>query len=453
MDQKPQPTGTTGVNSNSSDQDQATQTTVTKETTITETVPAPRRRRRMKRQPAEDSEPRKGGKHGVAIVVGILITLVLVGLIGFVIWLAIYRSQPRQIVLDAVENFLTADSVTAEGSVVLVADTDTNEGDSSENDGIRTASIELKAASNSILPNSTEAWLKVGLNDGTNLDVKLGTVQLASGVAYVQVSGLMNAVDQLELDLDQWQELSTVFDILEIVDNEWWEISIPNIIDSLELEQATANGLKGVYNCAIDAMNRDNSGELTELYREYQFIDVANAEPEMAEGVPSGHNIYKVGINRELLANFINALPESEAANEFFACYNRVVESLGEEKLSARDFNEITADEIELPAELSVYLVISDVDRQITRINGSYKKDGQSLTAELNFKYDAVTVTTPSNYRPITDLVDEIIELLATVEELEESGEIDETPTGTIVTCPNGLTVDNILECPEYNQI
>lgn len=453
MDQNPQPTGATGVDTNPSNQDQATQTTVIEETTITEETPVPKREQPAKSQSTTGATPPKKTKHVVAIVIGIVVALVLVGLVGFLICWAIYRSQPQQVVLDAVENFLTADSVTAEGSIVLVADKDADEEDLNESSALRTAGIELKAASDGTLPSSTEAWLKATLNDGTKLEVKLGTVQLASGVAYVQVSGLMDAMDQLKLDRDQWQELSTVFDILEIVDNEWWEISIPNIIDGLELDQETADGFKGIYNCAIDAMNRDSSGEAAELYREYQFIEVSEAEPEMAKDAPAKHHIYKVSINRELLANFINALPETEAANEFFACYNKAAESLGEEEVSAQDFDELSADDIEFPAESSLYLVISDADRQITRINGGYEEDGQLVTAELDFKYDAVTVTTPSNYRPITDLIDEIAELLATVDELGTSGEIDEMATGTPVTCPNGLVVESVLDCPEYNQI
>ncbi len=101
--------------------------------------------------------------------------------------------------------------------------------------------------------------------------MQVSTVFMRDGVIYIQFSDLVESIEKLKLDQDTKDALSLYLDTIEVIDNEWWQISIPDIIDSLELESMQSNSIKEVYSCVVEAMDSDISGEMARFYGANKF--------------------------------------------------------------------------------------------------------------------------------------------------------------------------------------
>ena len=365
-------------------------------------------------------------KTKTGLIVGIIIGAVVLILGGLAIWFFAFYNNPDKVAFDAVEKLITADNVTMNGGVVVLPTDDNPEFES--------IILNIESSSKS-LPNSTTATLLVTpSDDGENaeaIQIQLDTVYLADGIAYIKVSGLTDAAKAAGLDQEDSTAFSSaLFDIVEVVDDEWWQISVPNLLDEMELSAEEADGMSAIYTCAVDAMNSDASGEIASLYKANKFINVEPAKNPVdsagnAMTPASGYSYYQVSLGSEQLANFINALPNTAVAFNFYDCYNAAVEQYNiYEPISAEDFSEVSADDFSLPDDLSIYLEISRFGHSLRSVITEQAGEDETVSGSIVFQYEAGTTNEPEDYRPITDLFDEITELLSQIvlEDVELSG-------------------------------
>lgn len=358
--------------------------------------------------------------HVPIIVLSILAAIILIlGCVG--IWFFGFYSSPDKVAFDAVTNLMSASNVSVQGDLAVLP----------LGDGIPSPRLWLSLDSSSNhLPNSTTASLSVSLDNNRSVELDLGLVQLSDGVIYLQVSKVMEAINNLGLSEDDYAELEEILGLLEVIDNEWWRISVPEIVDSLELGDSQANGFKEIYTCTVNALNADLGDELAILYRKLPFIKVVeidefdtftinhdSVESKISAYHPqSGNGLYEISLNKANLAGFINALPETDVAESFFDCYNGVVDKypsqFGSSNIDATDFDEIDASDIDIDDDLCLYLEISRFSHQVQTIHFYYEENSYVTVGAFDLRYEDITVNAPNNYRPITDLIDEIIEFI-----------------------------------------
>lgn len=366
-------------------------------------------------------------KSRTGLMIGVIAGVLALVLGGLAIWFFAFYSNPEKVAFDAIENLITAENVTMNGSIAILPEATAESSFSS---------IILNIDSSSkTLPNSTTATLLITPNDDAEdaeaIQIQLSTVYLADGVAYIQISGLMDAMDELGLDTATSSELSAIFDTLERIDNEWWQISVPNLISEMELEDDEAAGLNAIYACAVDAMNSDASGEIASLYKANKFVQVEAVKSIIDsagnETLPnSGYKYYEVSLDSERLANFVNALPNTTVADTFYDCYNTAVEEYNiYEPIDASDISEASADDFELPDDLHIYLEISRFGHKLRSIAAEQQDGDVTISGSVLFQYEAGEVIEPEDYRSITELFDELTELFSQFALVGEATEPD----------------------------
>lgn len=393
--------------------------------------------------------PKKKSK--APLVIGIVVGILVLALGGLATWFFAFYNNPEKVAFDAIENLLTADDVTINGSVAILAD---EMADSSYDSVILSIN-----SSSKFLPNSTSATLLLTPRDDNEdaeaVQLQLDAIYLEDGMAYIQVSGLMDTLEAAGFSTEASAELEAIFDTLERIDNEWWQISVSDLLDELELDDEEVEGLNEIYSCAVDAMNSDLSGELANLYRTNKFVQVERVKT-IVDGAgnetspSSGYNYYEVSLDDVALADFVNAIPETTTASEFFDCYNAAVAEYNiYEPFDASDIDEVSADDLQLPSDLKIYLEISRFGHELRSIV-TEQEDGDYMTSgSILFQYQSGFAAEPDDYRPATELIDELTELfsqfqLAAVELTEadlETADIDTTTNTT--SSSSAVTIDS----------
>ncbi len=344
-------------------------------------------------------------------VLGTLLVLILLAVAGLAIWYFAYYNQPDKIAFDAVQKVINSDNIALDGAIIVEPKDQTY---------FKTATLFLNSSSDG-LPNSTKADLLVTLDDQKEdgfVKISLGTVAMVDGVLYARFDGLEESLRNLGLDESFG---GVIKDAIAEVDGEWWRISTSDIKESFELNQAVADAYTNVYSCAIEMINQDKRGELTQLYTDHQFVSVERTDDGGSLGSTPGvgYNYYRATLDMDKLADFINTLPETESANSFYSCYNNVMENytaeLGagaDETISAADFDEIDGDDIRqnFPEDLTIIMEISDFTHELRQIAAS-ANDGQ-ITASFGLLYQAAQVSAPEEYRPLSELVSRVKNIL-----------------------------------------
>lgn len=354
-------------------------------------------------------------KFSLAAIIGFVVFgLLLVGGIGFAIWFFAVYQNPQNIAFDAIDKFLSAPSVQTNGKVDFRTKND-------EGENYISFSIELSNKSKN-LPNSTTAGLTISevtesgsVVDDHTVDIDLGTAIMSDGVIYFQVANLKDSVDKIFTDQALTEDAfgAAIYDVIETVDGEWWRISIPEVVDELDLG-SSAEPIKDLYSCVIDASKKDHSDQIAGYYRAHQFVNVEKTD-EIGDA-NKGNTYYKVDLNYDNLAGFLNEMPNSDLTGDILVCVNDYAEATGGETVSKDEAEEITADDLkkDLPEDLNIYLQISDFGHQLETVSFNSKSDGEyDFTGAFSFTYESAEVKAPENYRPVSELVEEIVNILS----------------------------------------
>lgn len=362
--------------------------------------------------------PHEGKRTG--LVIGIIVAVLVLIFGGTTLWFCLWYSNPDQVAYDAMNNLFKAENVGFEGGITVM--------NPNEDDALKMVLIAFDSSSSG-LPNATSAKIQFVFNEDKvegepRVLIEVKNVVMRDGVIYLQIGGMMDSINSLELDDVTREGMGIFLDTIEVIDNEWWQISIPDLIETMELPAEQSNAMTEVYNCAVQAMNSDMSGEMATIYKQNRFVEVKPSKylgPEgdsVAPEITSGHKAYELIINKAKLASFANHLPETEAAEEFFACYNQAAKKYGGDTIDVDDIDEIDEDDVEWPDTESVriFLEISQWDHRLRSAHIYSYDDGEDIGGGMIlFKYDQVEVTAPESYRPITDLFDELAEIFSQV--------------------------------------
>lgn len=380
-------------------------------------------------------------KKKVGLIAGLIIAaLLILGGVGVAVWYFAVYQNPENAVFDAVNHLITAKHVSPHGSFQTTV--------ASSNGYNVELTITAKSSSRR-LPNESSLWLALNVRDASGelatdeaLEVEIGAIQMADGVVYLKLSQLTETFEQLLPNifpptdcgpladcLPSENPIETaLYEVAELLDDEWWQISLPDILDELGdvLEDWQAEAITEIYTCSLDAMKADTSGEIAALYRDHRFVNVETLVDQTAR--PSGTTAYTVSLNYDALADFLNVTKHSSAATAFYDCYNAAIdkasqnaddyyteEDFDDMKISLDDAKDVTAKDLEkyLPKTADLTFYIDDWGHALRQVEVTTDNGGSPATLSIRFDYTAQPeASAPAEYRPITELFDEIGQII-----------------------------------------
>lgn len=366
--------------------------------------------------------------HKLAATLAIFAGIVVLMLGGFAAWFFAYYNQPEKVALDAIENFFKADNVTMDGGFAVIG---------GENSVLDSVIVNLKSSSRR-LPNATDVDIAVSSKsngaheDAESINLSLGSVMLDDGVAYLQVEGLEDTVKTLfnpETGIPI-ANTDAINSFAHEIDDDWWQISMPELLSALEAPETEANFYSAIYSCGVDAVQSDYGGEFAALYHDHPFVKVESVSKiEGNDGTTSkasaGHGYYEIGLDSENLAAFVNAIPTTSTAGAFYDCYNSAAETYSDDseegmvdEISAENFSEVSAEDFKLSKDLHLYLEISRFGHRLRSLtimpeipdhSGFSAASGSVL---FSYKVPEEPVA-PEEYGSTQDLVQNFKELFA----------------------------------------
>lgn len=354
-------------------------------------------------------------KHKAGIIIGIVVFLLfLIGGGSLAAWYFCVYNSPEVIAYDAMRQLLSAEHVSTIGTIRIA--------ESESQDGFVNVA-ELKLASSSMsLPNSTSVSLNLSQRykdndqvvDDHELSLDLGLAAMSDGVIYLQVENLADTFDQaLDAQGIALEDLDAIgqfaYAVVELVDNQWWQISVKDVLEELNFDDSISNPIVDFYNCLMAASQERT--DIAKLYDAHRFVKIEKTEQQ---ATTAGTTRYQMTLDRAALAAYVNALPSTAGAEKAIVCYNALADEFDFDSISATDFPEIDVEDLEkeLPGDYTAYLEIANFSHQLKRIEVQGSTDDTKVDGDLTFEYSAVDVTPPSDYRPITDLFEEIFELV-----------------------------------------
>lgn len=357
----------------------------------------------------------KGGNHLLRFVIILLVVVaILTG--GFAIWYFAYYSKADKVAFDAVNHILQAENVALEGTGSIQFS-----GEAAAESPIKSITINTSAAGKT-LPFSSSTQALVYLNQDVipysePLKVSVQDIMLKDGMIYLRISELADTIESLYKFAGEEVDES-ILALVDLIEGEWWQISLSDILTEMGADDTTAGVYQDMYGCTLGVLQGDSSDEIAKIYKDHQFVNVRPVqylEEDSATDhikLAGGYQAYRISLNKAELAAFVNQIPDTDAASEFVACYNNVMERVDGENISLDDVDEIDENDIEWPEELTLSAEISRASHRLRRVYAHYDQDGINVAANFTVKYDVTPASTPENYRPITELFDELSEVL-----------------------------------------
>lgn len=280
-----------------------------------------------------------------------------------------------------------------------------------------TITLDTKMASDTNVSDTTMS-LKATLGDNSQINIGLGTKSLANGDIYVKLTGLdESTIDKIMRNstltggetncIDDETGMTNCgygseYDDSEILGgslfyglgdsltmlNDLW-IKIPGEILSQTSSETSSFALDPSSQCLLSAMNNmsDYGKAVSDLYNDHKFVTSSTDNITVAK---KNNDIYKISIDNDKLAEFINAASNTQVASDIKACAGDSIKVAG---------NVTSAQIAEFTKELPATYVEIDGSYNITRL---YIDGG----TDLSISYPAsVDVTAPTDYQDITTLI------------------------------------------------
>ena len=227
-------------------------------------------------------------------------------------------------------------------------------------------------------------------NEGGSIDLNIESRSVDDGNAYVKVSGikdyLIDMIEQntgLDCDTDDCStylemmsssagSYSDPFSTLMDIDGEWVKIEANDIFGNL------FGSMLSVID--IDSIS-ENKDKIVELYKKYPFITSSTENLNISK---KKDNLYKLGIDYDKAASFINELGDS------------ITNCVGAESYNCAERRKVTADNLKDAFEISgEFYVEIDNNNNITRL---YVASEGSTDVDLAISYPSeVKVEKPTN--------------------------------------------------------
>ena len=378
--------------------------------------------------PASEKQPKKSKK---GLIIGLAAGVVAVlGIGGFAVAYSV-DTKPENIAMSAVADFLGSKTMSVTGvldvkSTQTAKNCKTSTVKCSSSSSFEYVKLTLEENKNESNENSTSATLELAYN-GKKIKLSLGTVVLKDHTIYIKLSGLKAAVDEAmsaveDTELDDYAMLyqSLIEEIVGAIDDVWWKINVPELID--EYEDMTASSkkvLKAEYQCAIDAIDKayERQDKYVDIYKKNAFVTLEEYKGDKkpsAKGTP-----YVIKLDAKKLASFSNAMTKEaddlgyqkcvyESQGETYNGYER--EDVKEEDVakSIEDFPEIvvTVDNGFFSHSLTGLYYWNETDEYEGYIDLTFNKKNQGISAPADAKNAKELVTT------ITDAVNNFQETM-----------------------------------------
>ncbi|MDO5452087.1 MAG: hypothetical protein Q4F56_03295, partial [Candidatus Saccharibacteria bacterium] len=369
----------------------------------------------------------------------------------FAAFYAIYN-QPANIIASSLNNLINAKQVEINGSVnVGLQD--------GEAIGVESFSLNFDDKASGF-SNATTATLNVNFTNGASAPaIELGEVIMNDGVLYIEASGLEDFYDEAFRDnikntlmeqalygnqsttvdcyaaddeeyascieesystanIDPATKTATsnaidrildqIGDIIGIVDGQWIEISIDDILDSdmlSSLDSSTRSTISDSYKCTVNTLNQASnySSEFTDLYNQNPFINMA----------AGNDSFYNISFDATNLASYLNTVPNTKFATELAKCYNADLSNTA---------SNITADDISSALEYLPQISArfdGIFNHHLSELKMSEQNDYYSLSTDLKFSYpNNIVVNAPSDSRPVMDVVEEVYQKMDNLQDL-----------------------------------
>lgn len=356
-------------------------------------------------QPAAQPAKKKPRKGLIALIITLLI--IILAAAGVAIWYFAFYSKPEKVVFDAINGFLKQETVVSDGLI----NGNINLGG---NKLSITAGTNSKSAGVSSEGNVNLKLLATDESGETLLDhqyeLEASGIMMKDGVIYFRVGKILEAFDALldESSLstaDLNSDMQGIYEVIEEVDGEWWQVNIPDIIDEIVGDPEEATASKDFYACLIDVANSESvKKDIIAAYDQNRFF---NIEKTTAQG---GNTEYSVKPDYEKLANFYNMLTDSETTQSIENCAKKL-EGFSDVEVDT-DVEPVTAADLESDFENidSITLTISNFGHELKGISYKISNGGEAdFAGGFEFEHPAVTVEAPENYRPVSELVEQIM--------------------------------------------
>lgn len=204
--------------------------------------------------------------------------------------------------------------------------------------------------------------------------------------------------------------------IAEAVDGEWVKLPLDDVSGLISSDE-TDSDMKCLADLISDA--DQNSNTLNGLYKENPFIMSSKEKVSVAS---RQNPIYKIAIDEEKFANFVNESQKTEAISKFYSC-------VGYEKSKASAEN-IAEEFSKWPA---IYVEI-DGDSNFTRLyfemplkddcedrDGCVETDYGTVTVDLDFSYpENINVPEPVEYKDFNQLLQGLMSQIIVTDATEE---------------------------------
>jgi len=344
-------------------------------------------------------------KRRTRIIIAVIISVLVLALGGLAIWFFAFYNNPDKVMLDGVNHLFDAPNISLNGGGSMTL----REG--GDDDAVQSVILNLTSSS-SKLPNATDVSLMIDLADDKSVNLQLGTVQMTDGVIYLKVSGIMDSMRGLGLEADAEEEMEELLSALETIDGEWWRISVRDVLEDISGSREVADLYGSLYNCALEAGTHDNSQILTDLYKQNKFVKVAPVKKIASDDgytdytAQAWHNLYEITIDKEALASFINAIPDTAVAEELYTCYNNALAQYDPSatQISAADIDEISASDIDIPTGLHLFVEVSQFGHKIRSVWAYVDNEEWQNSFAVTLDYQTAAVSAPSEYRDVTEL-------------------------------------------------
>ncbi len=362
----------------------------------------------------EETKPKKKSHKGLIVFI-ITLLIIIIAAAGAAIWYFVYYSNPDRVAYDAITHFLQQDTVVTSGKIhgrVDLGDNDAN------------ITAEIKQKSNG-LAGENVLDIRAELLDANgepitehDYEVELSAVVLDDGVFYFRTDKLMETVDimldDMSLDSDDLDAtMIAVYDLFEQVDGEWWQINVPDIIDTVASDSEIARPAKEFYACVINVAKNDVNGQIANVYKNNPFIKVEKAGSD-ADVNTFEVSTYAASLDYDKMSTFMGAVMETDYLKSTENCFDKFFEGH-----ITFDHTVPTADELKSEFDQIGVIVmdITNFGHELKGLSISYHLDEKKqseyyVSGRFDFSHPAVTVAAPENYRSVDELIELIVETI-----------------------------------------
>ena len=411
-------------------------------------TPTPTERPMEQAAPASEQAPAKKKKTGLIAGIIAVVAVSIIGGIAAAIAIIMNQPDPVTAAMNKIMSGNAPANVAIDGNINIAIN--------DEYSPISSVNIDLKSSGiSSSMINDSKAVATVDIRNVGEFSVEFDEVYAGNGDLYFKIDGVADALDQsgilyllnlssniedcageesctseeltatnciddtdidcvsddyyiLEeggqnmLDEETLSYFASLLDMVEVVDGEWLKISVDQL--NMVSGSMTADSDISCITNLVSEVNT-NSNSAAELYRKNPFIIATNKDVTLNS---KNYPVYKVSIDSEKFANYINSIQNANLSSELYGCLgwdNNV-------QISTDDVTEVVNT---MP---TIYTEV-DNDNNFSRLYlVSDLNDGEgTMTIDLGFSYpENVNVSEPVEYKDFSEVLQEVMSSMFTID-------------------------------------